>query len=110
MALSDAERMWDGILNWLTLSPPQVPDSRGVKPPPPEQTVDKLNRLVRLQINPKGSVQLEERQSMIFTAVPFDIEGSAIHGLQAEWESSDTQVVFVKKDGRRLRVSQGWRR
>lgn len=39
---------------------------------------------------------------MIFTAVPFDSEGSAIHGLQAEWESSDKQVVFVKKSGEAL--------
>ncbi|HEX6047484.1 MAG TPA: hypothetical protein VFZ22_23540, partial [Pyrinomonadaceae bacterium] len=110
MALGDAVRgsramaagMWNGILNWVTLSPLQTPDPRGVKPPPPEQKADKLNRLVRLQINPKGSVQLEERQSMIFTAVPFDIEGSAIHGLQADWESSDRQVVFVRKDGQAL--------
>ncbi|HEX6046786.1 MAG TPA: RHS repeat-associated core domain-containing protein [Pyrinomonadaceae bacterium] len=98
---------WDGILNWLSLSPPQAPDSRGVKPPPPEQRVEKLNRLVRLQINPQGSVQLEERQSMIFTAVPFDSEGSAIHGLQAEWESSDRQVVFVRKDGEALAGKPG---
>src|SRR5688572_10511765 len=66
----------DGILSWLMSS--NALDSRGVKPPPPEQRSDKLNRLVRLQINPKGAVQLQERQSMIFTAIPFDREGSAI--------------------------------
>lgn len=44
---------------------------------------------------------------MIFTAVPFDGEGSAIHGLQAEWESSDKQVVFVKKTGEALAGKPG---
>lgn len=98
---------WTSVLNWLTLSPPQAPDARGVKPPPPEQRSDKLNRLARLQISPKGAVQLQERQEMTFTAVPFDSEGSAIHGLQAEWESSDKQVVFVKKAGQALAGKPG---
>jgi RHS repeat-associated protein len=44
---------------------------------------------------------------MLFTAVPFDGDGSAIHGLQAEWESSDKQVVFVKKSGEALAGKPG---
>ncbi|HEX2272101.1 MAG TPA: hypothetical protein VHH35_21345, partial [Pyrinomonadaceae bacterium] len=98
---------WTSMLNWLTFSPPQEPAARGIKPPPPEKKSDKLNRLARLQVNPKGVVQLQERQSMIFTAVPFDSEGSAIHGLQAEWESSDKQVVFVKKSGEAIAGKPG---
>jgi hypothetical protein len=92
-------RQWDGILNWLKLSTKQTPGAHGVKSPPPEQKSEKLSRLVRLQINPKGAVQLQSHERRLFTAVPFDNEGSAIHGLQAEWESSDKQVVFIKKDG-----------
>ncbi len=65
---------WTSVLNWLTLSPPQAPDARGVKPPPPEKKSEKPNRLARLEINPKGAVQLQERQPMIFGAVPFDSE------------------------------------
>ena len=115
VALSDAIRdsgatataVRDSFLSWLTLSPPQAPNARGVKPPPPEQMSDKITRLARLQINPKGAVQLESHERMWFTAVPFDSEGSAIHGLQAEWESSDKQVVFVKRDGQALAGKPG---
>jgi hypothetical protein len=70
----------DGLWRWLTLSPPQAPHARGVKSPPPEPLSEKLSRLVRLQINPKGAVQLASQERMLFTAVPFDGEGSAIHG------------------------------
>ena len=93
--------------NWLSPTSPQGPESRGVKPQVAEQKGDKLNRLARLQINPDGAVQLESRESMLFTAVPFDSEGSAIHGLQAEWESSDKQVIFVKKSGAALAGKPG---
>lgn len=102
-----ATEMRNGLLSWLTLSPPQAPNARGVKSPPPEQLRDKLTRLARLQISPKGAVQLESRERMLFTAVPFDSEGSAIHGLQAEWESSDKQVVFVKRDGQAVAGKPG---
>ena len=98
---------WTSVMNWLTLSQAQAPAARGIKPSPPEKKSDKLNRLTRLQINPNGAVQLQERQSLLFTAVPFDSEGSAIHGLQAEWESSDKQVVFVKKSGEALAGKPG---
>ena len=106
-SLTAAARVRDGFVSWLTLSPPQLPDPRGVKSPPPEQMSDKLNRLVRLQLNPRGAVRLQSHERMLFTAVPFDTEGSAIHGLQAEWESSDKQVVFVKRDGQALAGKPG---
>ena len=99
--------MRDSFLTWLMISPPQEPRAQGIKSPPPEQLGEKLGRLVRLQINPKGPVQLEQRQSIVFTAVPFDAEGSAIHGLQADWESSDRQVVFVRRDGQALAGKSG---
>jgi len=107
VVLSDAIRnsgaagagMRDSFLNWLKLFPRQEPEAQGVKSPRPETMSEKVSRLARLEINPKGAVQLQSRETMSFTAVPFDSEGSAIHGLEAEWESSDKQVVFVKKDG-----------
>ena len=95
------------LLNWLNYSSlPDVQD-RGLKPPPPEPKSEKLNRLARLQLTPAGSVQLKSRESLVFTAVPFDGEGSAIHGLQAEWESGDTQVVFVRKSGHAIAGKPG---
>jgi RHS repeat-associated protein len=102
-----ATRMRESFLSRLTLSPPQGPDSRGVTSPPPEQMSEKRTRLVRLQVNPQSAVQLESHERMLFTAVPFDSEGSAIHGLQAELETSDKQVVFVRKDGQALAGKPG---
>ena len=102
-----AAGMRDRLVSWLTRFPSQVPDARGVKSPLPEKMSDKLNRLVRLQINPKSPVQLQSHERILFTAIPFDSEGSAIHGLQAEWESSDKQVVFVKRDGQALAGKPG---
>ena len=99
--------MRDRFVSWVKASPPQVPDARGVKSPPPEQTIDKLNRLSRLQISPRGAVQLQSRERILFTAIPFDSEGSAIHGLQAEWDSSDRQVLFVKRDGQAVAGKPG---
>lgn len=99
--------IWATFSSWLTPSSSNAPAAQGVKPPPVEQRSDKLSRVARLQINPKGDVQMQERQSMTFTAVPFDSEGSAIHGLQAEWESSDRQVVFVKKSGQAVAGKPG---
>jgi hypothetical protein len=95
------------FLSWLRLSLQQGLDARGVQSPPPEQMSEKMARLVRLQINTQGAVQLESHERMLFTAVPFDREGSAIHGLQAEWESSDKQVVYVRKDGQALAGKPG---
>src|SRR5262249_30645817 len=66
--------MWIRALNWLNGSASPSPADRGVKPRAPEQKSEKLNRLARLQINPKGTVQLQSRESMLFTAVPFDTD------------------------------------
>lgn len=105
-AAATAER-WIYSVSWVNGSPSPNPADRGVKPRAPEQQRERLNRLARLQINPQGTVQLQSRESMLFTAVPFDSEGSAIHGLQAEWESSDKQVVFVKKTGHAIAGKPG---
>jgi RHS repeat-associated protein len=98
---------WIRSFNWVNGSSFQSLSDRGVKPPAPEQKSEKLSRLARLQINPNGAVRLQSHESMLFTAVPFDAEGSALHGLQADWESSDKQVIFVKKSGQALAGKPG---
>ena len=102
-----AQETWFRFSSWLKGSAVQAPGARGVESPPPEQMSEKLSRLDRLQINPKGAVQLQSHERMFFTAVPFDRNGSAIHGLQAEWETSDKQVVFVKESGEALAGKPG---
>ena len=102
-----AVQEWVRFSQWLRRSALPSPADQGVKSSSPEQKSEKLNRLVRLQLSPKGAVQLQSHESMLFTAVPFDSEGSAIHGLGAEWESSDKQVVFVRKSGEALAGQPG---
>jgi RHS repeat-associated protein len=60
-----------------------------------------------LELNPRGDVVLQSQQPMIFTAIPVDREGTPVHGLQAEWESSDKQVIFVKKTGQAIAGKPG---
>jgi hypothetical protein len=44
-------------------------------------------------------VQLEQQRHLLFAAIPVDVDGSAIHGLISEWESSDAEVVSITSDG-----------
>ncbi len=59
-------------------------------------------RIASIQINPSGALVLQSRQPMLFAAIPTDSGGTAIHGLRAEWESSDKQVVFISKGGQAI--------
>jgi len=85
----------------------QEPVNRGVKPPPPESKAEKEARLARLEINPNGKVQLQSQQPLWFTAIPFDNDGSVIHGLLPEWESNNKQVLFIKKTGQAMAGKPG---
>jgi RHS repeat-associated protein len=87
---------------------PAVPqDTVGIKPPPPESKTDREARVASLRMNPSGSVELRSRQTRLFTAIPVDAEGAPIQGLHAEWESSDNQVVFIKKTGQAITGKPG---
>lgn len=100
--------LWPAVIGWVRKRvKPQEQFGRGVKPNPPQSKAEKEARVARLQINPSGNVFLQSQQPMWFTAVPFDQDGSAIHGLQAEWESSDRQVIFTKKTGQALAGKPG---
>jgi RHS repeat-associated protein len=79
--------------------PPPPMNSRGVKPPPPPSREDNEARAASIQINPSGSLVLQSRQPMLFSAIPVDSQGVTIQGLQAEWESSNKQIVFINKNG-----------
>jgi RHS repeat-associated protein len=105
-----ASRTEEGLKTWIgSLKPfrrsqrrgmPEAPvNSPGVKPAPPLSKEDKEARVASIQMNTAEDVVLESRQPMLFSAIPIDGQGVTIHGLQAEWESSDRQIVFVKKNG-----------
>lgn len=107
-ATTDRYSGWQNIVDWLKSNKStQGPLSRGLKPPPGQSKAEKEARVARLEINPEGQVRLQSRQPIVFTAVPLDGDGSAIHGLSAQWESSDKQVVFVKKNGQAVAGKPG---
>jgi hypothetical protein len=90
-----------------TGSPPRPQENRGVKPGRPETKAEKEGRVASLRVNPSGRVLLQSRQPMLFTAIPTDSEGNAIHGLRATWTSSDQQIVFVNKNGQAVAGKPG---
>jgi len=102
-------RVWVTIGDWLwTKGGSQGPDSnRGIKPRAAESKAEREGRAASLELSPRGDVVLQSRQPMIFTAIPVDREETPIHGLQAEWESSDKQVIFVKKSGQAIAGKPG---
>ncbi len=71
----------------------------GVRPQVPRTKAEHEARVASLRINPGDNVTLQSRQPMLFSAIPLDNEGNAIHGLHAEWESSNRQIVFIRKSG-----------
>jgi RHS repeat-associated protein len=82
-------------------------DNGGIRPRNPESKAERVSRAARLEINPRDGVVLQSRQPMLFTAIPLDREGEPINGLQAEWESSDKQVIFIRKNGQAIAGKPG---
>ncbi len=80
---------------------------RGLMWKRPESKAEREGRAASLRINTSGDIVLESRQRMVFSAIPFDRNGNAVHGLHAEWESTNTLVVFVKKSGEALAGKPG---
>jgi RHS repeat-associated protein len=89
------------LKGWLSTKNVQQepPKTTGIRPRPPESRAEKESRVAQLEMNPSGNVVLQSRQPLIFTAIPVDAEGNAVHALQAEWESSDKTVVSIRKSG-----------
>lgn len=99
-----------GSLAWLGLAAGQKGETPTPEIIPPQRppTKDELKqRVARIEMNSPGEVELRSQEPMIFTAIPLDSEGSALHGLTAEWASSDRQVVFVKPDGQAVAGQPG---
>lgn len=80
---------------------------RGRKPRPEESRADRELRVSALRVNHRGNVELPSREPMLFTAIPLDAAGSPVQGLHAEWESTDKQVVFIKKNGQAMAGNPG---
>lgn len=87
--------------------PPTPANLPGAKPQQPETKAERESKVASIAINPDGAVVLQSREPMVFSAKPIDGQGIPIHGLEAEWESSDKQTVFVTKNGQALAGKPG---
>jgi hypothetical protein len=72
------------------------------RPSPPSRPPTKAERearVARLDVSPKGDIELEITQPMNFIAVPRDAQGTVVQGLRADWSSSDQKIVFIDRNG-----------
>jgi RHS repeat-associated protein len=72
----------------------------GSKPEQPLTKSEREARILKLEI--ASAAELELGQRFLFTAIPLDAEGNAVHGLRAEWESADANIVTVANDGQAI--------
>lgn len=101
--------LWMTIGGWLRRKGASQESARnpGMKPRRPESKTEREGRAVRLEINPGNDVSLRAEQPMLFSAIPIDREGNPIHGLQAEWKTSNHLVVAIKKNGQAVAGQPG---
>lgn len=78
---------------------PERPLPERIAPEQPPTKAERATRVARLETNARGRLELEVGQLTMLVATPLDAEGNAVHGLVAEWQSSDPQVVWVTPDG-----------
>jgi len=82
-------------------------ERKGVRPSPPMTREERAMKVARLELNVAGEIELKSRQPMLISAIPVDAEGNAIQGLIATWQSTDKEVVFVRKNGEVLAGNVG---
>jgi hypothetical protein len=75
-----------------------APRQREVPEAPPSNEERKAE-VASLKINPENEVTLEAGQQLVVAATPLDSEGNPVHGLGAEWESDQPEVVSITADG-----------
>ena len=105
------KQIW-ALLTWVidsfgntTLTTRQ--ERKGMKPISAPSKEEREAQVAALEVNPTGDVILQSTQPIIFTAIPVDHDGNAIHGLIAEWTTSDKQVVFVRQNGQAIAGKPG---
>jgi len=85
---------------------PRVPAPKGSRPVQ-QSREEREARVASLQLNPAGEVELQSGQPMQFSAIPLDFQGETVQGLSAEWESTNSKIVFVKRDGQAVAGKHG---
>jgi YD repeat-containing protein len=102
-----SSQAWARFINSYGSGQQERGDSNGVKPRHPESKTEREQRAIRLRVNPEGEVVLTTGQPLVFSAIPLDQDGMPVHGLQAEWESSNHLAVAIKKTGQAIAGKPG---
>ena len=111
---SDASQGWTNVNTMLGLAAPQdngmpdgppVPEPQEVKSPPTK--AEKEAKVASIQLNLASENWIPSKQRFVAGAIPLDKGGNAVHGLAAEWTTSDRVVVFITKNGMALAGKPG---
>ncbi len=76
---------------------PSVAQAQPIKPPATK--AEKEARVASIRLNMNTESWVPSKQRFIAGAIPLDKDGNAVHGLAAEWTTSDRMVVFINKSG-----------
>jgi len=79
--------------------PPLPVNPPGVAPGRPPTKPEREAKVHKLELNPHDELTVEVGEQMVFSAVPLDQDGNTIHGLKADWNSSDSDVLSIDVDG-----------
>src|SRR2546423_595649 len=71
----------------------------GTKPRPALAKAEREQNVVSLRLNVGSELTVPLYETVMLSAVPQDSQGNVIHGLQAEWSSSDFRIAFVSPEG-----------
>lgn len=101
----DITKWLGSLLEQLTATPGR--ERKGVRPAAPETKLEREARVAAIEIVPSNEVQLRSHEPFLFSAIPLDRDGNAIHGLQAQWKSSDKAVLFIRSNGQAVAGKPG---
>jgi RHS repeat-associated protein len=79
--------------------PASPSNSDSLTPATPPSKHVRETRVARIALKQPIDSVVESNERFVLSGIPEDADGNAIHGLWAEWESSDRSVVAVTKDG-----------
>src|SRR6266850_1974386 len=103
------------LLGWLQDQQGQSQDMPSRERPLPERKAPQLpptkaereTKVASVKVDLDGDLTIESGRRRILLAIPLDHDRNPIHGLLAEWESSDKNIIAIKKDGRAVAGNSG---
>jgi len=79
--------------------PEAPPSSTSASPRRAQTRAEREGKIWRLAFNTDDNVELQSGRHLQLAAIPVDIDGNAIHGLVAKWQSSNPEVVAISDNG-----------